>query len=115
MLANSYEVLNMFSSLSRKTNSFEEKGEFSIKNWWQWIGLSWIIGIICSGLYFTIVYLIPYIDADYRIFVPNRFIIEVVICIIPLASALILTSQSLVLVEPTISIDGEFLVLDSGR
>jgi len=105
----------MFPSLSRKRNSFEEKSGYDIKNRWQWVGLSWILGVVFSGLYFIIVYLVPYISTDYRIFVPNRFIIEVIICIIPLASGLILTSQSLLVVEPTVSIEGEFLVLDSSR
>ncbi|MHA1577387.1 MAG: ATP-binding protein, partial [Candidatus Thorarchaeota archaeon] len=102
-------------SRSGKTNGFEQKRAYAFLNRWQWIRLSWIIGILFSGLYLTIVYLLPYVSTDYRIIVPNRFIIELAICIIPLASGLILTGQNLVVVEPIVSIDNEFLVLDSGR
>ncbi|MHA1637104.1 MAG: ATP-binding protein [Candidatus Thorarchaeota archaeon] len=74
--------------------------------------LVWIMGMVICGLYLSLVYIIPSMGLSPRLFVANRLLVEILLCVIPFTSGLILTRQNIVIENPDVEIEDEFLILD---
>ncbi len=72
----------------------------------------WMIGLVICSLYLSIVYIIPSVGLSPRLFVANRLLVEILLCAIPFTSGLILTRQNIVIENPDVGIEDEFLILD---
>ena len=76
------------------------------------VRLGWIICMINCGVYLLFVYLMPLFGATYSVFIPNRLLVEVLLCLLPLLIGSVITQHSASQTGTDIVLDDEFLILN---
>ncbi len=77
----------------------------------SWMDIFWIIGTLFSGLYLLVVYLLPLTGTVSQPLVPLKAFFEVIICLVPVITGLLLTMRKVRLQNPSFSVeDSVFLV-----
>ncbi len=100
------------SIISRKTGEVKDTIFAIFRDWRLLTKLVWLVGMFICLLYLSLIYVIPSIGLSQRVFIANRFIIEILLCAIPFTSGLILTRQNVVIEYPDFEVSDEFLILD---
>ncbi|MBN2229913.1 MAG: DUF853 family protein [Candidatus Thorarchaeota archaeon] len=79
-----------------------------------WIRRFWIIGFSVTVVYFLVIYLLPLSRVIGTPIVPFKLAIELVICIIPIFTSIVLARQEIVQIETSISFENEVLIVNKG-
>lgn len=79
---------------------------------WVFLKILWISSVSVCGLYLIIVYLLPLVIV-YQPLIPAKFIIELLVCTIPVITGSVLTFKRIQHIDISISLEQEFLITSS--
>ena len=75
----------------------------------SWIKLLWVFGTAFTGFYLILVYLLPLIGVGSLPMVPLKGFVEVIICLIPVITGLLLTTTKVRLQKPVVRVENNTL------
>ena len=75
----------------------------------SWIKLLWVFGTAFTGFYLILVYLLPLIGVGSLPMVPLKGFVEVIICLIPVITGLLLTTRKVRLQNPVVRVEDNTL------
>lgn len=77
----------------------------------SWLAIVWVFSTIASGLYLLLVYLLPLIGLFSQPFIPQKIMVEVIVCLIPVITGSYLTMKKVRLQNPSVSIQDSTLLV----
>jgi len=80
---------------------------------WRGIELGWILGIVCCALYLLLVYILPLAGLVNSVSVPFRFLVEILICGVPLSMGCLVLTRRLLSELTLLEVVNDLLVLRS--
>jgi hypothetical protein len=78
---------------------------------WRGIELTWILGVACCALYLLLVYIFPLLGLVNSVAIPFRFLVEVLVCGVPLSMGCLVLTQKLLSEQTLIETVDDLFVL----
>ncbi len=78
---------------------------------WRGIELSWVLGMVCCALYLLLVYILPLAGLVNSVPIPFRFLVEILVCGVPLSMGCLVLTQKLFSEQSLMEIIDDLVVL----
>jgi hypothetical protein len=78
---------------------------------WRGIELTWTLGVVCCALYLLLVYILPLAGLVNSVSIPFRFLLEIIVCGVPLSMGCLVLTQRLLSEQTLMEIVNDLLVL----